>query len=55
MHLIAEEDFIIRKENENKDAFYGRLDKIKAVAHAIPNPSAKATYFGKTEWPSMKI
>lgn len=58
MHFIADDDedeVVITKESDDKEVCYGRLDKTKVQAHAIPNPSAKATYFGKTEWPSMKV
>lgn len=46
---------MVIKESDDKEVCYGRLDNTKVQAHAIPNPSAKATYLGKNEWPSMKV
>lgn len=46
---------VVTKESNDKEVCYGRLDKTKVQAHAVPYPSAKATYLGKNEWPSMKV
>lgn len=46
---------VVTKESDDKQVCYGRLDKTKVQAHAVPNPGTKATYLGKNEWPSMKV
>ena len=38
-----------------KEVCYGRLDRTKVNAHAVPFPDPKAIHLSKTDWPSIKL
>lgn len=51
----GDDDDVVVIPPEDKTVCYGRLDKTKVQAHMVPNPSLKATFFGKAWWPPMTI
>lgn len=50
-----EEEVVIVSDSNEKEVCYGRLDGTKVHAHQLPNPSGKAVYLSKGQWPSMKL
>lgn len=49
------EEVMIVGESQDKEVCYGRIEKAKVQAHAIPSPSPKTPILSHSLWPSIKL
>ena len=53
--LGDDDDVVVVRDSQDKEVCYGMLNEAKVNAHLIPNPSSKASYQGRPQWPAMKL
>lgn len=53
--LGDDEDLVVVGDTLDKQVCYGMLNGAKVNAHLIPNPNPNKSFYGRTQWPAMKL